>query len=397
MPLTRTILGLPLAGLLALAAGTPLAAQDKSEAPVQEKAVQPGQAPEGQKPHKAGELKASGKLHTHNFQLQAGKIYSISVKSKTFDPVVYLIDGDRVFMSQSHFGGFGLGGGPPGFGGPFGGGLKGIPVPGGPGGPVPPIGPGVPIGPNGGVQGGGVQGFPVAKPGVVQAVQVGPVGGPVAGGGPGAPVPGNNGERVAHLSFTPRKTGHYPVLVSLSPTNVVAKGPLAYTIDITEQKALLSVNDQINNNDPQYPSRPASHFKVYRVKLEANKTYQIDMTSQFDNYLFLEDATGKVLAADDDSGGNLNARIVFRPTKTDTYRVIATTFGGGATGPFTLTAIENPGAQPNFGFPGIGPVPVPVPPGIVPPAAGGAGAGVGGAVPAFPVAPTVDGAPAPKK
>jgi len=45
-----------------------------------------------------------------------------------------------------------------------------------------------------------------------------------------------------------------------------------------------------------------------------------------DPFLRLEDRDGLVLAEDDDSGGNLNARIVFKPGKTGTYRVVATTF-----------------------------------------------------------------------
>ena len=67
------------------------------------------------------------------------------------------------------------------------------------------------------------------------------------------------------------------------------------------------------------------------------KTYQIDMISnQFDAYLRLEDSKGNQLAEDDDSGGNLNAQILFTPTKADDYRIIATTFGPGATGIYQL-------------------------------------------------------------
>ena len=53
----------------------------------------------------------------------------------------------------------------------------------------------------------------------------------------------------------------------------------------------------------------------------------------------LSDATGKKLAEDDDSGGGLNARIVFRAAQAGTYRLQATSFNGGA-GAFTLTVRE---------------------------------------------------------
>src|SRR5882724_9157188 len=68
--------------------------------------------------------------------------------------------------------------------------------------------------------------------------------------------------------------------------------------------------------------------RVYRVKLAAGKTYVIDMVSPnqpaLDPFLVLTDATGKDLAEDDDGGGGLNARIVFRPEQAGTFRILAT-------------------------------------------------------------------------
>ncbi len=79
---------------------------------------------------------------------------------------------------------------------------------------------------------------------------------------------------------------------------------------------------------------------VYRVKLAAGTTYTIDMVAPnqpaLDPYLVLTDAAGKRLAEDDDSGGGLNARIVFRPEQAGTFRIVATSFNNG-TGDFTLT------------------------------------------------------------
>jgi serine protease Do len=77
--------------------------------------------------------------------------------------------------------------------------------------------------------------------------------------------------------------------------------------------------------------------KLYTVNLKGGNTYQIDMTSkEIDPFLRLEDAGGKELASDDDSGGFPNARIVFPCPKDGSYRVIATTFAGG-TGAFELS------------------------------------------------------------
>jgi len=84
---------------------------------------------------------------------------------------------------------------------------------------------------------------------------------------------------------------------------------------------------------------------AYQVRFVAGKTYLIDMVSPdqkaLDPYLFLHDAAGKKLAEDDDSGGGLNARIVFRAEKDGTYRIRATTFNAGR-GAFTLAVREQP-------------------------------------------------------
>jgi Ca2+-binding EF-hand superfamily protein len=92
----------------------------------------------------------------------------------------------------------------------------------------------------------------------------------------------------------------------------------------------------IEESDQQYRSRRQA--KILTVRLEAGKTYQIDHKSKaFDAFLYLEDPEGNVVARDDDSGGNNNARIVHRAAQTGTYRVIASSAGGGGRGPFSLT------------------------------------------------------------
>jgi hypothetical protein len=87
--------------------------------------------------------------------------------------------------------------------------------------------------------------------------------------------------------------------------------------------------------------RNGSLRKIYKVTMEKGKSYQIDMSTQaFDAYLRLEDAKNNQIAEDDDSGGNLDARIVFTAPRTEEYRVIATTFAAGAVGKYKLTIKE---------------------------------------------------------
>ncbi len=101
------------------------------------------------------------------------------------------------------------------------------------------------------------------------------------------------------------------------------------------------VSGNLTNADPKDKVKNQSPCKVYTVSLAAGKPCQIDLVSQqFDAYLRLETAAGQEVARDDDSGGNLNARIVYTPAQAGEYRVIATAlppaFRPANTGTFTL-------------------------------------------------------------
>jgi hypothetical protein len=93
-------------------------------------------------------------------------------------------------------------------------------------------------------------------------------------------------------------------------------------------------------SDPKDASRKECYCKIYTIKLEAGKSYQFDCTSNWDNWLRLEDAKGKQLAEDDDSGGGTNAQIVFECKTAGEYRVIVTSFDAADTGDFTVTAAQ---------------------------------------------------------
>ena len=82
--------------------------------------------------------------------------------------------------------------------------------------------------------------------------------------------------------------------------------------------------------------------KVYAVQFNVGDEYQIDMVQlgkggRMDPYLYLKDDTGAVVTQDDDSGGDLNARIIFRPTRSGVYRIYATSFRATDTGAYTLS------------------------------------------------------------
>jgi thiol-disulfide isomerase/thioredoxin len=111
------------------------------------------------------------------------------------------------------------------------------------------------------------------------------------------------------------------------------------TIDLTLKDGKLSHPTEFTDDDSKFNAR--FHFKVFTVQLEKGKIYRIDHKGtggdkKFDPYLILEDESGKQLDYDDDSGGGLDARIVFKAPKTAKYRIVATTFVPGQTGKFAL-------------------------------------------------------------
>jgi hypothetical protein len=81
------------------------------------------------------------------------------------------------------------------------------------------------------------------------------------------------------------------------------------------------------------PTAAGRQYAIFSVNLEEGKIYQITQRNNgsdkaFDSYLFLEDADGKRVAANDDyMSGSLDAQILFKDAKTGAYRVICTTLG----------------------------------------------------------------------
>ena len=105
----------------------------------------------------------------------------------------------------------------------------------------------------------------------------------------------------------------------------------------------LSIDSELDEKDEKDPEK-GCFAKVFLVKMLKSKTYQIDMSSEtegFDSWLRIEDVGKKQLADDDDSGGGLNARILFMPPEDGLYRIITTTYASSfETGPFNLRIKE---------------------------------------------------------
>ncbi|MBM4068523.1 MAG: HEAT repeat domain-containing protein [Planctomycetes bacterium] len=97
------------------------------------------------------------------------------------------------------------------------------------------------------------------------------------------------------------------------------------------------VQGVLTAGDPFDRVRTQHYQVVHTYRMKKGQTYTIDLQSPWDNYLRLEDARGRQLRQDDDSGGRLNARIVFPCQEDGWYRIIVTSYAARATGNYTLT------------------------------------------------------------
>ena len=153
-----------------------------------------------------------------------------------------------------------------------------------------------------------------------------------------------NGKLNAKLIFDCNKAGTYKLFAA------ALKGTGAYTLKVTEGKGKPGGGDDVKGIDLKVGKKVDGKLNqnvktiAYKIRLEAGKSYVIDMTSPdqmaLDPFLILKDAKGKELDRDDDGGEGLNARIRFSPTATGVYIIEATSFGQSGDGDFSLEVQE---------------------------------------------------------
>jgi HEAT repeat protein len=82
------------------------------------------------------------------------------------------------------------------------------------------------------------------------------------------------------------------------------------------------------------------YYQSHDQELSKDMLYRIDLESEeFDPYLFVErkgDKAGVIEERDDDSAGNLNSRVYFRPPEDGVYALRVTTFSARTKGKYTL-------------------------------------------------------------
>jgi len=112
-----------------------------------------------------------------------------------------------------------------------------------------------------------------------------------------------------------------PQPVAAEPTNIIpAPGQTAQIAIGQAMRGRLETGDQMMQD--------STYADLWQFQGTAGQTVQIDVRSdEFDTYMQLLDASGNKLGEDDDSGGNLNSRLVFTLPTTGTYQIVVNNAG----------------------------------------------------------------------
>ena len=135
------------------------------------------------------------------------------------------------------------------------------------------------------------------------------------------------------IVFRPAETGRYRLIAD-------AMTPMEgyYSITIRELPSVLSVEDALHSTDLPVND---SLERAYDVTMTAGRRYIIDMESkEFTSFVRLLNVNGAVVSFQDECGAMGNARIVFEPFETATYRIVAAASEERATGAFRLSVCE---------------------------------------------------------
>jgi hypothetical protein len=167
------------------------------------------------------------------------------------------------------------------------------------------------------------------------------------------------------------RTGNYVLSLRLQGAAVALGQPQPITPAANPgtgpMLGMIGANQQVQGNltamDSRYDGKP---YQAWGFQCAAGQTFQMDILgSGWDNYALVFDPAGSIAARDDDSGGNLNARVSHTCRSAGVYRLIVTTFSSATTpGMYTLQVQSQQmmAAQP-------APIPQPIPQPITQPQA----------------------------
>ena len=165
-----------------------------------------------------------------------------------------------------------------------------------------------------------------------------------AGGGTDARIrvalPAAGTYRILANAYRPGQSGRYSVRLSAGPSQVItgAGGSGGGTMTGMVGQILRGqvVQGRLSVSDARLADN--TFFQAWTFYGQAGEMVTVDvMSTDFDAYAVIQDLNGTALARDDDSGGNLNARITFTLPYAGAFRLIANTRRQGVTGAYSLS------------------------------------------------------------
>jgi len=144
----------------------------------------------------------------------------------------------------------------------------------------------------------------------------------------------------------------YSLLAAVSAVALLSTG-VAWAQSAADARLGDDIRGRLEDGDARTRGSDGYRYDDYRVNLRAGQRLEAQMTSDdFDAYLevYAEGSLRQSLASDDDSAGDLNARLRFTAPEAGVYIVRARTFSGIETGDYQLSLKER--AAPRMPRPG---------------------------------------------
>jgi len=165
-------------------------------------------------------------------------------------------------------------------------------------------------------------------------------------------VEGEGPHYVMANTVSPADTGAYVLIVSRSRPSLregtCTAGGAAWDAAPSGTIAAGQTREsRLDGNSPATAS--GARYQVWTVTGQAGESVTVDLVSDaFDALIVRTDEQGQSLDSDDDGAGRCDARLTITIPAGGTVRLVATSLGGDAGGPFTLRAYREPPA-PNPG------------------------------------------------
>jgi hypothetical protein len=152
------------------------------------------------------------------------------------------------------------------------------------------------------------------------------------------------------LNLTPEQAARLPGPGFVPPTGLPTASPSPTPSGIPTLEVPQTVTGRLTTSSPRDPRRPGHFIQDFLLRAPVGQRVRIQLFSdEFDTYLFIvNQATGEVIAENDDFGGSTNSQLDLVVEAGINYLVRVSSYDPGATGAFQLrTALVAPAPTPS--------------------------------------------------